>query len=79
MPETAKRIRGRIEAVLGHAASLGYREGDSPARWKGRLEHQFAKPSKVHTVKHLPPCPMATSPRLCRLSRRTPLAMPFGS
>lgn len=36
-PETASRIRGRIEAVLDAAAARGERVGDNPARWKGHL------------------------------------------
>jgi integrase len=36
--ETARRLRGRIEAVLDWATVRGYRVGDNPARWKGNLE-----------------------------------------
>ena len=32
-PETASRVRMRIERVLGWAAVHGYRAGDNPARW----------------------------------------------
>ena len=39
IPEVASRTRGRIEAVLDYAKSLGQREGDNPARWKGCLEY----------------------------------------
>lgn len=39
IPETASRTRGRIEQVLDYAKSLGYRDGDNPARWKGCLEY----------------------------------------
>ncbi|WP_434220961.1 phage integrase central domain-containing protein, partial [Paralimibaculum aggregatum] len=34
-PETASRLRGRIESVLDWAAARGLREGANPARWKG--------------------------------------------
>jgi hypothetical protein len=34
-PETASRLRGRIESVLDYAASRGWRTGDNPARWRG--------------------------------------------
>jgi integrase len=34
-PETASRIRGRIESVLDWARVRGYREADNPARWRG--------------------------------------------
>jgi integrase len=50
--ETAKRLRGRIEAVLDWATFNKYRTGENPARWKGHLEHSLAKPSKVSKVKH---------------------------
>lgn len=36
-PETANRVRGRIEAVLDAARVRGYRTGDNPARWRGHL------------------------------------------
>jgi integrase len=39
VPETASRIRGRIENVLDAAKVRGFREGlDNPARWKGHLK-----------------------------------------
>jgi integrase len=60
--ETAKRVRGRIEAVLDYAASLGYRQGDNPARWKGHLEHSLAKPSRVAPVEHFAALPYAELP-----------------
>jgi integrase len=36
-PETAARLRGRIERVLDAAKAKGMREGENPARWKGHL------------------------------------------
>ena len=51
-PETASRVRQRIEAVLDYAKALGLREGDNPARWKGGLDHLLPRPSKVRQVKH---------------------------
>src|SRR5262249_14120405 len=39
VPETASRVRGRIENVLGWATVHHYRSGDNPARWQGHLEH----------------------------------------
>lgn len=44
---TAKRLRGRIEAVLSWAAVAGYRTGENPARWKGNLSEILPKPSKI--------------------------------
>lgn len=36
-PETASRLRGRIERVLDAATAQGHRTGDNPARWRGHL------------------------------------------
>ena len=35
--ETARKVRGRVEAILDWAAAKEYRDGDNPARWKGPL------------------------------------------
>lgn len=51
-PETASRLRQRIEAVLDYATALKARDGENPARWKGRLDHLLPAPSKVRTVVH---------------------------
>jgi integrase len=51
-PETASRLRGRIEAVLSYAAARGYRKGENPARWKGLLENLLAARAKVAKVQH---------------------------
>jgi integrase len=50
--ETAKRLRGRIEAVLDWATTRGYRTGLNPARWKGHLDKLLASPKKISRVKH---------------------------
>lgn len=46
-PETASRLRGRIEAVLSWATVAGYREGDNPARWKGNLAELLPAPAAL--------------------------------
>jgi integrase len=51
-PETGKRVRGRVEAILGWAKVSGYRSGENPAGWKGNLDKLLPKQSKVHKVKH---------------------------
>jgi Phage integrase central domain/Arm DNA-binding domain len=38
VPETASRLRGRIERVLEAARSRGFRTGENPARWRGHLD-----------------------------------------
>lgn len=50
--ETASRVRGRIESVLGWATAHEYRSGLNPARWRGHLDKLLPKPSKVATVEH---------------------------
>ncbi|WP_235988711.1 tyrosine-type recombinase/integrase [Pseudorhizobium endolithicum] len=56
-PETASRVRGRIEKVLDWSKARGYRQGENPARWKGHLDHLLPRRSKVKTVKHHPALP----------------------
>lgn len=51
-PETAKRVRGRIESVLDWAAVRGFRAGDNPARWRGHLDKLLPAPGRVRAVKH---------------------------
>jgi integrase len=36
-PETASRVRGRLETVLDAAKARGYRTGENPARWRGHI------------------------------------------
>ncbi len=36
-PETASRVRGRIETILDAAKVQGLRSGENPARWKGHI------------------------------------------
>jgi integrase len=51
-PETAGRVRGRIESVLDWAKARGYRQGENPARWRGHLENLLPKKSKISRVAH---------------------------
>jgi integrase len=53
-PETANRLRGRIEAVLDWARARGFRDGENPARWKGHLNKLLPARAKVQKVKHHP-------------------------
>lgn len=39
IPETASRVRGRIENILDAAKARGLRNGENPAAWKGNLAH----------------------------------------
>lgn len=51
-PETATRVRQRIEAILDYATARGWRTGENPARWKGHLENLLPGRAKVAPVKH---------------------------
>jgi integrase len=51
-PETASRVRGRIERVLDWAQMRGYRDGENPARWRGHLDHLLPARAKVRKVEH---------------------------
>jgi len=58
-PETAGRVRGRIEAVLDWSKVRGFRAGENPARWRGHLDHLLPARSKVRQVKHHAALPYA--------------------
>src|SRR5713226_4619933 len=53
-PETASRLRGRIEAVLDWATVRGHRKGENPARWRGHLDKLLPARSKGRKVEHHP-------------------------
>jgi integrase len=61
-PETAGRVRGRIEVILDWAKARGYRAGENPARWKGLLDKLLPKRSKIRRVKHHPALPYIELP-----------------
>jgi integrase len=54
IPETASRVRGRIEAVLGYATVRQFRAGDNPARWRGHLAEVLSGRSEVEHHAALP-------------------------
>ena len=51
-PETADRLRGRIERVLNAAKASGHRAGENPAAWRGHLENLLPKRSKLSRGHH---------------------------
>lgn len=51
-PETAARLRGRIEAVLDAAKAKGLRAGENPARWRGHLDKLLPKAVKLSRGHH---------------------------
>lgn len=70
--ETASRLRGRIEKVLGWATVSGYRSGENPARWTSHLSEILPKRSAVRKIKHHPALPYAELPEFMRLLEKTP-------
>ena len=51
-PETASRVRGRIEKVLSYALTKGMRQDANPAIWKGNLDNVLPKPQKLSRGHH---------------------------
>jgi integrase len=47
VPETAYRLRGRIERVIDFAKVKGWRSGENPARWRGHLDKLLPKRPKL--------------------------------
>jgi integrase len=62
-PETASRVRSRIEAVLDWAKARKMREGENPARWKGNLDALLPARSKVRRIKHFEALPYHDMPK----------------
>lgn len=61
MPETASRIRGRVETVINAARADDESRWSNPARWE-RHKHVFPAKSKVRKVQHLAALPYAELP-----------------
>ncbi|MGX5845495.1 tyrosine-type recombinase/integrase [Mesorhizobium sp. PL10] len=51
-PETASRLRGRIERVLSFAKMRGWRSGENPAMWRGHLDAILPKPEELKRRGH---------------------------
>ena len=80
-PETAARVRGRIESVLNWAKARGYRIGENPALWKGHLDNLLPARSKIAKVKHHAALPYDQTSQFIDALRRqdgvAPLALEF--
>jgi integrase len=51
-PETASRVRGRIERILDYAKVKGWRDGMNPAMWRGHLAHTLPAAGKLKRGHH---------------------------
>lgn len=63
-PETATRVRGRIERVWEAERVAGNVSGENPARWKGHLQHLLPAPEKLKQTKHHAALPYGDAPAL---------------
>ena len=50
--DTAKRLRGRLEALFGFAMATGKRQSSNPCVWRGNLDLFLPPPSRVKPVEH---------------------------
>jgi integrase len=71
-PETASRVRGRIEVILDAAKTQGLRAGENPARWTGHLKFLLPSKKKVRKVRHHPALPYAQIPAFSAALRQRP-------
>ncbi|CAK7258649.1 MULTISPECIES: site-specific integrase [unclassified Shinella] len=73
--ETASRVRGRIESILGWATVSGFRSGENPARWRGHIDNLLAPKEKIKPTKNQPALPWQEMPQFfAALQERTGMA-----
>jgi len=68
--ETASRLRGRIETILGWATVRGYRTGDNPARWEKHIKEAVAGKSRAALIEHHAALPYAELPTFIAALRK---------
>jgi integrase len=61
-PETASRLRLRLERTLDWARAKGYRSGENPARWRGHLRDLL--PRRTEKTQHFAALPFEQLPEL---------------
>jgi integrase len=70
-PETARRLRGRLESIFDFAKARGYRSGENPAAWS-IISNVLPAPSKLTRVENHPALPYAQIPEfLAKLRTRS--------
>jgi integrase len=63
-PETAARLRLRLERALDWARAHGHRSGENPARWRGHLRDLL--PRRIQQRQHFTATPFDELPELMR-------------
>lgn len=80
IPETASRLRGRIERILDAERAMGHRQGENPARWRGHLDGLLSRRKKLtrghHAALHYEAVPGFVA-RLCTATSITARALEF--
>ena len=71
-PETATRVRQRIEVVLDYAAAKKWRSGPNPALWRGNLSYLLPATNKTSRVRHHPALPWARLPEMMVALKQVP-------
>lgn len=69
-PETASRLRQRIESVFSWGIVFGACDGPNPARWDGNLKELLPKPKRQR--KHYPSLPFESMPEFIQQLRQMP-------
>lgn len=70
--ETARRIRGRIKAILDAAAVLGHCSGENPARYVDHLDRVLPRTKKRQQVQHHPALSWEDMPAFIRDLKQRP-------
>ncbi|MFM0211785.1 integrase arm-type DNA-binding domain-containing protein [Paraburkholderia sediminicola] len=70
--ETARRVRGRIKAILDAEAVMGHRTGSNPARYVDHLQLVLPRSRKRSQVRHHPALPWEELPAFIRELEQRP-------
>ena len=77
IPETASRVRGRLEKILDAAKAKRFRDGENPARWRGHLDH-LLPPRRTLTRGHHAAMKIEDVPGFIKLLREQPSVAALG-
>lgn len=74
IPETAGRLRGRMENILDAAKVAGHIQSpwENPARWKGNLEHLLPKRKSKKQARHHAAMPFEELPAFWQTLKKRP-------